>query len=90
MSTVAPPRPEAVPEIEPESNGLVASFNSVDTVLEAVRVLRSGGIERIDVHSPHPIHGLDDALGLKALHCHGEPSREPQLDWAVVSGWRGG
>ena len=76
MSTVAPPRPEAVPEIESESNGLVASFNSVDTVLEAVRVLRSGGIERIDVHSPHPIHGLDDALGLK-----GSP-----LPWGAIAG----
>ncbi len=77
MSTVtAPPRPEAAPEIEPKLGGLIASFRSVPTVLEAVRLLRSKGFERIDVHSPHPVHGLDDALALK-----GSP-----LPWGALMG----
>ena len=77
MSTViAPPKPDSAPQIEPESGGLIASFNSANSVIDAVRALRSKGLQRIDVHSPHPIHGLDDALGLKAS----------PLPWGAIAG----
>jgi mono/diheme cytochrome c family protein len=75
-TTVEAPQPEAPENREPKSGGLVASFDSVKAVLNAVRELRAEGLKRIDVHSPHPIHGLDDALGLK-----GSP-----LPWGAIAG----
>lgn len=44
---------------------LLVVFRTADAVLSAVRRLRREGVRRIDVHSPHPIHGLDDALGTR-------------------------
>lgn len=78
MSSVTAPPPSPAPpaQAEPTSRGLVASFSSVDAVLQAVRLVRDQGLRRVDVHSPHPIHGLDDALGLK-----GSP-----LPWGAIAG----
>lgn len=76
MSSVTAPARPAATETEPDARGLLASFTSVDDVLEAVRQLKSRGLRQIDVHSPHPIHGLDDALGLK-----GSP-----LPWGAIAG----
>ncbi|MCR9202382.1 MAG: DUF3341 domain-containing protein [Planctomycetaceae bacterium] len=74
--TAPPPSPAPTAQADPTSRGLVASFSSVDAVLKAVRLVRELGIRRVDVHSPHPIHGLDDALGLK-----GSP-----LPWGAIAG----
>lgn len=74
--TAPPPRPAPPAQADPTSRGVVASFSSVDAVLKAVRLVRDQGIRRVDVHSPHPIHGLDDALGLK-----GSP-----LPWGAIAG----
>ncbi|MFK7817195.1 MAG: quinol:electron acceptor oxidoreductase subunit ActD [Planctomycetaceae bacterium] len=70
------PKPHAPSEVEPESGGLVASFREVKPLLAAVRRLREKGYKQIDVHSPHPIHGLDDVIGLK-----GSP-----LPWGAIVG----
>lgn len=56
--------------------GLLASFDDADDVIAAVRCLREKGYQTPDVHSPHPIHGLDDALGLS-----GSP-----LPWGAIAG----
>ena len=56
---------------------LMAYFDHEQDVLDATAELRRWSIEVTDVYSPHPIHGLDNALGLK-------PSR---LTWVCfVSG----
>ena len=42
-----------------------ALFNDDDVVLGAVKDLRSNGYHVSEVYSPFPIHGLDEAMGLK-------------------------
>lgn len=40
------------------------SFDDPRRTLQAVRALRAAGFEVHDVHSPFPIHGIEEALGL--------------------------
>ena len=42
-----------------------ALFNDDDIVLSAVKDLRTNGFHVSEVYSPFPIHGLDEAMGLK-------------------------
>ena len=49
---------------------LVAAFDEEHALLGAVRALRAAGRPVLDVFGPHPVHGLDEALGLR-------PSRLP-------------
>jgi hypothetical protein len=44
---------------------IVASFADQHDALEAVRSLRRAGQAVRDVYSPHAIHGMDEALGLR-------------------------
>ncbi|MCI0539309.1 MAG: DUF3341 domain-containing protein [Verrucomicrobiales bacterium] len=45
--------------------GLVAEFETAADVTHAATVMRDAGFRRWDVHTPFPIHGMDDAMGLK-------------------------
>jgi hypothetical protein len=45
--------------------GLIAEFESPSAVLNAARKLRDEGYTKFDCHSPFPIHGMDQAMGLK-------------------------
>ncbi len=40
-------------------------FEDEDLLLHAIRSLRQKGVKVVDVISPYPIHGMDEALGLK-------------------------
>ncbi|MCC7418463.1 MAG: DUF3341 domain-containing protein [Acidobacteria bacterium] len=42
----------------------VGLFDSDHDVLAAARAARSAGWPIVDVYSPHPIHGIDEAMGL--------------------------
>lgn len=42
---------------------LTASFDSAHNALGAARALHGAGLEVVDAFGPHPIHGLEDALG---------------------------
>jgi hypothetical protein len=44
-------------------HALIAEFDNVDAVLAAARRAREAGYNRVDVHSPFPIHGIDRVLG---------------------------
>ena len=55
---------------------LVALFDDPRRLLSAVKAVRARGLRVYDVYSPHPVHGLDEALGIK-------PSRLP---WATLGG----
>jgi hypothetical protein len=50
-------------------SGVVGFFDSDHALMEAARRTRdargTSGIETFDVFSPYPIHGMDDAMGLK-------------------------
>lgn len=44
---------------------LVAEFAEEAPLLAAARALRGRGVDDLDLHSPVPLHGADEALGLK-------------------------
>ncbi len=45
-------------------HGYLAEFSSVQDVYHAAEKVRDAGYTAWDVHSPFPIHGMDDAMGL--------------------------
>src|SRR5256885_5596318 len=47
-----------------EVYGMAAEYPSPAALYEAAKMVRDGGFKRWDVHSPFPIHGMDDAMGL--------------------------
>ncbi len=56
--------------------GYLAEFDSVDAILAAAEQVREAGYRRWDTHSPFPIHGMDDAMGI----------RPTILPWLVAMG----
>jgi hypothetical protein len=44
---------------------LLAEFDTPGDCLHAAEALRDAGYRDFDTHSPFPIHGMDDAMGLK-------------------------
>ncbi|MGB0678706.1 MAG: DUF3341 domain-containing protein [Polyangiales bacterium] len=44
---------------------VLAEFDSPEAVLHAAEKVRDAGYQRWDVHTPYPVHGMDDAMGLK-------------------------
>lgn len=45
--------------------GLMAQFEDPDTLLAAAEKLRKAGYTKTDAYMPFPVHGMDDALGIK-------------------------
>jgi hypothetical protein len=45
--------------------GLLAEYDTPASVFHAAEKIRDAGFEKWDVHTPFPIHGMDDAMGLK-------------------------
>jgi hypothetical protein len=45
--------------------GLLAEFPDVQALFEAAERCRDAGYRRWDVHSPFPIHGMNNAMGLR-------------------------
>lgn len=45
--------------------GVLARFANPAELIEAAKKIRDAGYEKFDCHSPFPIHGMDDAMGLK-------------------------
>lgn len=45
--------------------GLLARFESPEDLMKATIKVRDYGFEKFDCHTPYPVHGLDDAMGLK-------------------------
>ena len=56
--------------------GLLAEFESVDALLAAAEKVRDAGFTRFDAFAPFPIHGLDEAMGI----------RMSRLPWLVFGG----
>lgn len=46
-------------------HGLLARFDTPGALLDAARKVHDAGYKKFDCHSPFPIHGMDDAMGLK-------------------------
>ena len=45
--------------------GILARFDSPEKLLLAAQKVRESGFEKFDCHTPYPMHGLDDAMGMK-------------------------
>mgnify|MGYP006285006831 CR=1 FL=1 len=76
MTDPADNPPPASDSQTPELYGLLAEFEDVDAVMKAARHMRDEGFEQWDVHSPFPIHGIDEAMGIKPTI----------LPWIVLGG----
>ena len=61
MSTIQAPQPDRVGRLY----GTLARFAGPAELLDAVAQLHALGYRRLDAYSPFPIHGMDQALGLK-------------------------
>jgi Alternative complex III, ActD subunit len=46
-------------------HGLLAEFENPVALLTAAARMRDSGYSKFDCHSPFPIHGMDEAMGLK-------------------------
>ena len=44
---------------------LMVEFESPSKLVEAVQKVRDQGFKKWDVHTPFPIHGMDEAMGIK-------------------------
>lgn len=64
-TTQADMRDLAPGDEEPAVYALIAEFESVDGVVDAARAVREAGYRRIDVHSPFPIQGIDEVIGIR-------------------------
>jgi len=59
---------------------VIGTFADEDGLLAFTRVARSRGLALVDAYTPYPVHGLDDAMGLR-------PSRLPWLCFlAAITG----
>jgi hypothetical protein len=56
--------------------GILAEFDAVDPFLAAARRVRDAGYSRWDTYSPFPVHGMNDAMGM----------RDTRLPWIVLGG----
>jgi len=50
---------------ERELFGYLAEFTEPGELLDAAAKVRDAGFEHWDCHTPFPVHGLDDAMGIK-------------------------
>jgi len=48
-----------------ELYGLLAEFESPALLMQAVEQVRDAKFEKWDVHTPFPVHGMDDAMGIR-------------------------
>jgi hypothetical protein len=69
MSTSA-----STPE-QPANFGLLAEYDNPGKLMKAAKLVNRAGYTKFDAHSPFPIHGMDEAMGLK----------ESKLGWIVLS-----
>lgn len=43
---------------------VVAEFGDSESLLEGTRRMRERGLANVDTHTPYPVHGLEEALGI--------------------------
>jgi hypothetical protein len=58
-------QPDAVAAGAAAIYGVVAEFDSPESLLAAIRGAREQGYSRLDAFTPFPVHGIDEALGAR-------------------------
>ncbi len=56
--------------------GLLLEFDNVHALVPAVEQVRDAGFKNWDVHTPFPVHGMDDAMGIRGT----------RLPWIILLG----
>lgn len=76
MSTTTTTSPSSTTETRARMRqaGVLAEFDSEERILRAAAKARDAGYVRWDVHTPYPVHGMDDAMGI----------RQTILPWIVL------
>ncbi|MBW7874981.1 MAG: DUF3341 domain-containing protein [Candidatus Cloacimonetes bacterium] len=46
-------------------HSITALFDTPDSIMHAAEAVRDAGYQKFDVNTPYPLHGMDDAMGLK-------------------------
>jgi hypothetical protein len=59
------PPAEKLPAGSKKVVGLIGLFDDPDSLIRAAETVRDAGYTKWDCHTPYPVHGLDDAMGLK-------------------------
>lgn len=59
------PAPRFVTESGAEVHGILAEYDTPAAVYHAAERIRDAGYQNWDVHAPFPIHGIDEAMGIK-------------------------
>lgn len=54
-----------LPAPQPVLAAMVAEFQTPRELIEAARKVRDAGYQKFDAHSPFPVHGIDDAMGIR-------------------------
>ena len=76
--------------------GLLSEFESPSLLVAAVRQVRDAGYKHWDVHTPFPVHGMDEAMGLKrswvpwataALALTGIAAAQAMMNYIMVHDW---
>lgn len=62
---VRKPAPKFVSQSGNRIYGIVAEFSETPAVYKAAQVVRDAGYKKWDVHSPFPVHGMEEAMGMK-------------------------
>ncbi len=75
MSATTTVKPSPKPR-EPRFFGYIAEYSTPGEVLHAAEKLRDAGYARWDCLTPFPVHGLDEAMGMK----------KTILPWLVLGG----
>ncbi len=68
--------PTKNPDAQSKVVAIIAEFDSVDAILAASEKVRDAGYTKWDTHTPFPVHGIDDAMGIKPTI----------LPWLVLGG----
>lgn len=51
-------------------NFVVGCFTEEDGIFKAVKKVRTSGFKLHDIYTPYPVHGLDEAMGLRQTSLH--------------------
>ena len=54
-----------VAEADRKLVGVIGLYDDPDSLISAAETVRDAGYKNWDCHTPYPVHGLDDAMGLK-------------------------
>lgn len=57
--------PGAASSSEADIHAVMGVYDTPADAMHAAEAVRDGGYRRWDVHTPFPVHGMDDAMGLK-------------------------